>query len=85
MKEYTGIRQIIADIAQECIVQPSIQEGVVKRVSPLKVGLVKDKKMELGGVSLIVPDRLSGKLDKDDRLHLLVVGGGKQYYVLDKV
>lgn len=84
MDGHTGIRQMIVDIAKESMVQTSIQEGIVKSLDPLKIGLTEDKKIELSKNSLIVPARFKDKLEKGDRLYLLVAGGGGQYYVLDK-
>lgn len=84
MENHTGIRQMIVDIVQGCVTQSSIQEGVVKSASPLKITLAEDKKIELTDASVIVPGRLKGEFGKGDRLHLLVAGGGRQYYVLDK-
>lgn len=84
MENGTGIRQMIVAIVKACITQTAIIEGEVKNTDPLKVSLTNDKKMTLGKYALIVPERLNGKLDEGDRLHLLVTGNGGQYYVLDK-
>lgn len=83
MKDYTGIRQMIVDIVQGCVIQTSIQEGIVKKEDPIVLGLAKDKKVEITKASVIVPSRLEGDFREGDKLHLLVVGNG-QYYVLDK-
>ena len=39
MKDYTGIRQMIVDIVQGCVIQTSIQEGIVKKEDPIVLGL----------------------------------------------
>lgn len=85
MKEATGIRQLIVDIVKKCSKPVSLEVGVVKSVSPLKLGLVNDKKMTLTDTDIVVPSRFEGKLEKSEKLHLLVLNNGSQYYVLDKV
>ena len=85
MKDATGIRQLIVEIVKNCSKPVSLEVGVVKSVSPLKLGLVNDKKMTLTDTDIVVPSRLEGKLEKNEKLHLLVLNNGSQYYVLDKV
>ena len=85
MKNYTGVRQMIADIVQSSMVTASVMEGVVKCEQPLKFGLTNDAKMTLTEKSVLVPSRLNGKLGEGDKVYLLSVSHGRQYYVLDKV
>lgn len=75
---------MIVDIVRECIQPVAIEEGTVKSINPLEVGLANDKRMILTDKDIIVPARFGGNLQEGEKLYLLTTNGGKRYYILDR-
>lgn len=63
---------------------PSLIQGSVIGLAPLRVQAVNDNKLIISSASLVIPSRITN-LEIGDRLHILVLQNGKKYYVLDRV
>lgn len=85
MKDATSIKQLINYIANNSSTPITIEQGIITKGEPLEIMLVKDKKIKLGSMDLIVPAHLKGELKNGDKVHLLVTNNGKQFFVLGKV
>lgn len=81
----TSIKQMLINMMDVASTPVGIVEGYVKVVSPLKVGLTNDKKMNLSDDDMIVSSQMKSSIKKGAKLYLLVVNDGKQFYVLGTV
>lgn len=62
----------------------SLIQGTVISLSPFKIQAVNDSKLILSSLSLVIPSRL-GSFELGDRVHMLVLNNGKQFYVIDRL
>ena len=85
MAKETSIKQLINHIASSTSAPITIEQGIVTKSDPVEIMLVKDKKIKLGSMDLIIPAQFKGELSNGEKVHLLITNNGKQFFVLGKV